>query len=101
LTCEQVPVYNTCAGYTYNKASQRRVVTDGGAELAPEGPYEDQEAFVKRPAQLAESLLSEGYKAMKIWPFDPFAASQPRPGDLGEGPGHGAEAIPRDPPRRG
>lgn len=70
---DRVPVYNTCAGYTYNKASQRRVVTDGGAELAPEGPYEDQEAFVKRPAQLAESLLSEGYKAMKIWPFDPFA----------------------------
>jgi len=72
---EQVPVYNTCAGYTYNKASQRRVVTDASADLTPEGPYEDQEAFVKRPAQLAESLLSEGYKAMKIWPFDPFAAA--------------------------
>lgn len=72
---EQVPVYNTCAGYTYNKASQRRVVMDGTAELPSEGPYEDQEAFIKRPGQLAESLLSEGYKAMKIWPFDPFALS--------------------------
>lgn len=70
---EQVPVYNTCAGYTYNKASQRRVVTGSTAETPAEGPYEDQEAFVKRPAQLAESLLSEGFKAMKIWPFDPFA----------------------------
>ncbi|MDB5893192.1 MAG: dehydratase [Rhodoferax sp.] len=72
---DRVPVYNTCAGYTYNSATQRRVVTDDGTELPPEGPYEDQEAFVKRPAQLAESLLSEGYKAMKIWPFDPFAAA--------------------------
>jgi galactonate dehydratase len=70
---EQVPVYNTCAGYNYNTASQRRVVTEGTIETASERPYEDQEAFVKRPAQLAESLLSEGYSAMKIWPFDPFA----------------------------
>jgi galactonate dehydratase len=70
---ERVPVYNTCAGYTYTKAPQRRSVTQASAEVPPEGPYEDQVAFVKRPAALAESLLSEGYKAMKIWPFDPFA----------------------------
>lgn len=70
---EQVPVYNTCAGYTYNKADKRRVVSEGSPDVAAEGPYEDQEAFVKRPAALAESLLSEGYRAMKIWPFDPFA----------------------------
>ena len=70
---ERVPVYNTCAGYTYNKAGQRRAVTDTSAEVPAEGPYEDQVAFVKRPAALAESLLREGYKGMKIWPFDPFA----------------------------
>ncbi|MDM0037712.1 mandelate racemase/muconate lactonizing enzyme family protein [Variovorax sp. J22G21] len=70
---ERVPVYNTCAGYTYNKAGQRRAVTDTSVEVPAEGPYEDQVAFVKRPAELAESLLREGYKAMKIWPFDPFA----------------------------
>lgn len=72
---DKVPVYNTCAGYTYNSATQRRVITDGSSDVPPEGPYEDQVAFVKRPAALAESLLSEGYKAMKIWPFDPFAAA--------------------------
>jgi len=70
---DRVPVYNTCAGYTYNKAGQRRAVTDTSAEVPAEGPYEDQVAFVKRPAALAESLLREGYKGMKIWPFDPFA----------------------------
>ncbi len=37
------------------------------------GPYDDQIAFAKDAGKLAESILSEGYKAMKIWPFDVFA----------------------------
>ena len=40
----------------------------------PEGPYEDLEGFMRRPAQLAENLLESGITAMKIWPFDPAAA---------------------------
>lgn len=38
------------------------------------GPYDDQVAFTRDAGALAKSLLSEGYKIMKIWPFDPFAA---------------------------
>ena len=72
LTRERVRVYNTCAGYTYNKAGGRRLVRDGAAYKA-EGPYEDQVAFVRRPAELAQSLLDMGISAMKIWPFDVFA----------------------------
>jgi len=72
LTRERVRVYNTCAGYTYNKAGGRRLVRDGAAYKA-EGPYEDQVAFVQRPAELAQSLLDMGISAMKIWPFDVFA----------------------------
>jgi L-alanine-DL-glutamate epimerase-like enolase superfamily enzyme len=37
------------------------------------GPYEDLDGFLTRPAALAESLLDEGIRAMKIWPFDPYA----------------------------
>ena len=37
------------------------------------GPYDDQIAFTRDAGKLAESLLAEGYKSMKIWPFDPFA----------------------------
>jgi L-alanine-DL-glutamate epimerase-like enolase superfamily enzyme len=72
LTRERVRVYNTCAGYTYNTAVGRRLVT---AEMEHEaaGPYEDQVAFVQRPAELAQSLLEMGITAMKIWPFDVFA----------------------------
>ncbi|RZA30597.1 MAG: mandelate racemase/muconate lactonizing enzyme family protein [Proteobacteria bacterium] len=69
-----VPVYNTCAGYAFNTSGQRR---DIGAADQSAGPYDDQVAFMRDAGALAESLLSEGYKAMKIWPFDIHApASQ-------------------------
>jgi L-alanine-DL-glutamate epimerase-like enolase superfamily enzyme len=70
---ESIRVYNTCAGYTYNKAGGRREVT-GDTQAQAEGPYEDQIAFMQRPAELAHSLLEMGITAMKIWPFDPLAA---------------------------
>lgn len=62
-----VPVYNTCAGYSYNSTGKRR---DIGAGDEAQGPYDDQVAFMRDAGTLAKSLLSEGYKAMKIWPFD-------------------------------
>jgi galactonate dehydratase len=37
------------------------------------GPYDDQTAFVERPAELASDLLAAGFTAMKIWPWDRFA----------------------------
>ncbi len=50
---ERVPVYNTCVGY---------------------GKYPDYSAWMEgRTGELAVSLLDQGIKAMKIWPFDQFA----------------------------
>lgn len=37
------------------------------------GPYDDQLAFIENAGELAESLLEEGFTAMKIWPFDGLA----------------------------
>ena len=62
-----MPVYNTCAGYAYNTTGKRR---DIGAGDEAAGPYDDQVAFMRDAGALAKSLLAEGYKAMKIWPFD-------------------------------
>jgi len=71
---ERIRAYNTCAGYNYNtRTVSRRSITASDAPSRPEGPYDDQVAFVHRADELAQSLLSEGYTAMKIWPFDPFA----------------------------
>jgi len=69
----EIRAYNTCAGYAYNtKSAKRREI---GADDEALGPYDDQIAFIRDAGALAESLVSEGYAAMKIWPFDPFAAS--------------------------
>ncbi len=72
-----IRVYNTCAGYRYNNTSvARRAVRADEPAPAREGPYDDQIAFVHHPEELAHSLLEEGIGAMKIWPFDPFAADR-------------------------
>lgn len=72
LSRPSIRTYNTCAGYSYNRRGARRYIDD--ADQA-EGPYDDQIAFSKDAGVLAESLLSEGIAAMKIWPFDPFAVA--------------------------
>jgi galactonate dehydratase len=67
----EIRAYNTCAGYAYNTSGVwRRAV---GAHDAAGGPYDDQIAFTRDAGALAESLLDEGFAAMKIWPFDPYA----------------------------
>lgn len=68
---DRIPAYNTCAGYAYNSRGTAR--RDIGADDAPTGPYDDQVGFMRDAGTLAESLLSEGYAAMKIWPFDVYA----------------------------
>lgn len=65
-----IPVYNTCAGYAFNTSGQRRDIQAGDQSA---GPYDDQVAFMRDAGALAQSLLDEGYKAMKIWPFDIYA----------------------------
>jgi galactonate dehydratase len=44
---DQIPVYNTCVSH---------------------GKYNDREMFLENPGKLAEDLLKDGIKAMKIWP---------------------------------
>jgi galactonate dehydratase len=67
----EIRAYNTCAGYSYNTSgAARRAVGSGENSM---GPYDDQIAFTRDAGALAESLLSEGFTAMKIWPFDVYA----------------------------
>lgn len=67
-----IATYNTCAGYFYNARGGRRAV---GGEDAAAGPYDDQIAFTRDAGALALSLKEMGIGAMKIWPFDPYAAA--------------------------
>jgi L-alanine-DL-glutamate epimerase-like enolase superfamily enzyme len=75
-TNPSVPVYNTCAGYGHVRATKRNALFERTEDwsLKPgamdEGPYEDLLAWRYDAGRLAQSLLSEGVGAMKIWPFD-------------------------------
>jgi L-alanine-DL-glutamate epimerase-like enolase superfamily enzyme len=71
-TREAIATYNTCAGYAYNARGGRRAI---GEADAPQGPYDDQIAFTRDAGALALSLKAMGIGAMKIWPFDPYAAA--------------------------
>ncbi len=51
-TRETIRVYNTCVDTPL---------------------YADQDGFLKRPGELAQSLLAQGIPAMKVWPWDQFA----------------------------
>ncbi len=58
---ESIPVYNTCVSY---------------------GKYDDYTAWVNGHAgELAQDLLKQGIKAMKIWPFDRFGTTLAGPAD--------------------
>jgi len=51
-TRSRIPTYNTCVGF---------------------GPVQDYEQWHQDAGALAKSLLDDGVRAMKIWPFDPFS----------------------------
>lgn len=84
---DRIRVYNTCAGYQYNRRRPVQAVDNWGLpDGAPHGPYEDLDAFLHRADELAQSLLDEGISGMKIWPFDLYAERSGghyiSPGDL-------------------
>jgi galactonate dehydratase len=70
LSRDRIRIYNTCAGYQYVRKATGQMAENFGLNRKSDGPYEDLDAFLNRADELAESLLSEGITAMKIWPFD-------------------------------
>lgn len=71
-TRDKIPVYNTCAGYHYTKKVSKSGHPSDFRGTGNTGPYEDLDAFTNRADELAQDLIAEGYRGMKIWPFDPF-----------------------------
>jgi L-alanine-DL-glutamate epimerase-like enolase superfamily enzyme len=71
---DRIRTYNTCAGYRYVRGRPVQAVDNWGLPAgAAAGPYEDLDAFLHRPGELARDLLAQGITGMKIWPFDPYA----------------------------
>lgn len=72
---DSLRVYNTCAGPLYMRNTLGQVSANWGLS-GPVGPaprYEDLDAFLHRPEELARDLLAQGITALKIWPFDRLA----------------------------
>ncbi len=69
---DSIRVYNTCAGYQYVRSNTNQTSSNWGLGNSG-GPYEDLQGFLHHADELAQSLLSEGITAMKIWPFDKAA----------------------------
>jgi L-alanine-DL-glutamate epimerase-like enolase superfamily enzyme len=71
---EATKVYNTCAGSGYVSTTSRQSSDNWGLPTGQlRRPYEDLDAFLNRPGELARELREEGIGGMKIWPFDQAA----------------------------
>jgi len=70
---ERIPVYNTCGGPSYGAMPDTGPQHPGwpgyGSEGRP-GPLEDTWASLNSPGDLAAELVAEGYRVLKLWPFD-------------------------------
>jgi L-alanine-DL-glutamate epimerase-like enolase superfamily enzyme len=64
---DRIRTYNTCGGPGYGRAAKGG--TGYGTDRTGDR-YEDLIAFMERPGELAQDLLSEGLTGMKLWPFD-------------------------------
>ena len=73
LSRDRIRVYNTCAGSSYGVKRKDFRTEAGSVDHRPGSLYEDQHAFMTDAGALADNLLSEGFTAMKIWPFDVFS----------------------------
>ena len=72
LSRDRIRVYNTCAGYSYG-VKKKGGWKAGQIDYQPEQPYEDFQEFMTDAGELADDLLSQGFTAMKIWPFDGYS----------------------------
>ncbi len=73
FTRRSIRTYNTCAGPGYVADTRGQVTANYGTGAAERHRLDDLDAFLHRADELAEDLLSEGIRAMKIWPFDAAA----------------------------
>ena len=71
---DKIRSYNTCAGTDYIRNLPVQGTKNFGLNNKA-GKFQDLNAFLNSPVELALSLLESGITAMKIWPFD-FAAEK-------------------------
>lgn len=71
-----IPVYNTCAGPNYVSKTSAVRPDNFGTDQQSKVQYNDLEAFLEQPEDLAASLMEMGIFSMKIWPLDLAAGAK-------------------------
>lgn len=71
-TRDRIQVYNTCAGANYVSKTSAVRPDNFGTESAEQisSLYDDLNAFLNTPEDLASALMEMNIFSMKIWPFD-------------------------------
>lgn len=71
-TRDKIQVYNTCAGPNYVSKTSAVRPDNFGTQNSDQNEilYDDLNAFMEHPEDLAASLLEMGISSMKIWPLD-------------------------------
>lgn len=68
---DSIEIYNTCAGNDYVRSNAQQSSNNWGLPIAGEPDrYDDLWRFLHEPARLARDLFDQGYRGMKVWPFD-------------------------------
>lgn len=70
---DAVPVYNSCGGPFYGRSNRRQPAGSpwpGHGDPGSPGPLEDNWSSIHRPVELAQELISLGYRGMKLWSLD-------------------------------
>lgn len=75
-TRAQIPVYNTCAGPNYVSKTSAVRPDNFGTNPSSGAQYNDLDAFLEQPEELAASLMEMGICSMKIWPLDLAAGAK-------------------------
>lgn len=89
---DAVPVYNSCGGPFYGRSNRKTPSASGWpghGDPGQPGPLEDNWSSMNAPGDLAEEMVSLGYRGMKLWSFDAVYRRQGghyvSPQDLQEG----------------
>lgn len=69
----RIPVYNSCGNPSYGRNPGGDQGWPGYGSLGRPGPLQDSHLLFHDPCALVEELISEGYGAVKTWPFDAAA----------------------------
>ena len=92
----EIRAYNTCAGYAYNTGGVGRRAIGAGRTRLPV-PTTTRSPSCATPARWPRACCPKATRAMKIWPFDIYAAATGGQHDHACRPQGRARAVPQDP----